>query len=478
MKKRIAILLTMVLVAGGLGSFAYAAEPVNEVRVEFITNWEYRTSGDTFNNHEVTGEKHWYTWLKNLPDDMEELVYEPNVTLESDLTFDFIHQEDSLIGTEPYQWSFDNIPDGEGEDAGMNFGSPNPYTVTFTPGFDASRSADITEFLQSDGMQVQTITVAVTPMVTPQEKMQELAVCVNAWEDNFVNPVITSATTDGPNVYLDLDEHEVWIAVHDEDEGIATCTFTITIEVTPKVDLVEFMPEVRVEWQEIYDSGTISESPVSGIADPDDEIGIWTWTATGSYEWEWSASCIRRVTFPRVTFPREIEIVPHEPMTGQKLVGWGIYTMQPLDDGTYRDDGVLFSFTNPDCVSEITIDRVFMFGLDGNVIYDSAEDGWFDNGLPWTEPIKPHETRFIGLPSCLREPGAKIEPIPITFVTVEISWSGSEKGLPLIGWQITGLQILDEDGNMIGPLQVVTESQTQMVNMEQVLIPEKPKEKK
>jgi len=166
----------------------------------------------------------------------------------------------------------------------------------------------------------------------------------------------------------------------------------------------------------------------------------------------------------------------HEPMTGQKLVGWGIYTMQLLDDGTYRDDGVVFSFTNPDCVSEITIDRVFMFGLDGNVIYDSAEDGWFDNGLPWTEPMKPHETRFIGLPSCLREPGAKIEPIPPTFVTVEIFWSGAKDGLPLIGWQITGLQILDEDGNRIGPLQVVAESQTQMVNMEQKLEPPKPKD--
>jgi hypothetical protein len=145
--------------------------------------------------------------------------------------------------------------------------------------------------------------------------------------------------------------------------------------------------------------------------------------------------------------------------------------MQDLGDEIYRDNGVLFSFTNPDCVSEITIDRVFMFGLDGNVIYDSAEDGWSYNGLPWTEPIKPHETRLIGLPSCLREPGAKIEPIPVTFVTVEISWSGSKKGLPLIGWQITHLQILDEDGNTIGPLQVVTESQTQMVNMKQRLKP-------
>jgi hypothetical protein len=208
------------------------------------------------------------------------------------------------------------------------------------------------------------------------------------------------------------------------------------------------------------------------------EAGEWTWSAgpwntEGSYEWHWEYHKARGVKWHLV---REI-MLQHEPMTGQKLVGWGIYAMQDLGDGTYLDNGVLFSFTNPDCVSEITIDRVFMFGLDGNVIYDSA-DGWFDNGLPWTEPMKPHETRFIGLPSCLREPGATIEPIPLTFVTVEIFWSGAKDGLPLIGWQIAGSQIRNEDGEEIGPPQGVHGRQTQMVNTAQVLVPKKPKEEK
>ena len=55
-KKIIGIVLAGVLVASGLGGFAYAqAQPANEVYACFNTKWEYAVPGDTFTNKEVTG---------------------------------------------------------------------------------------------------------------------------------------------------------------------------------------------------------------------------------------------------------------------------------------------------------------------------------------------------------------------------------------------------------------------------------------
>jgi len=299
----------------------------NEVGAEFITNWGYRTSGDAFTNQEVTGEKHWYTWLNNRPDDTGELVYEPNVTLDSDLTFDGVHEEYlTTMGPPTYVWSFDDVPEDDGEDAGVDFWSPQ-YPVTFTPGFNASRLADITEFLQSDGMQVQTLTIEVTPL----EEMKGLGVGVGAWEDDFVNPVIISATADGAHD-IDLAPDGHYASIWQEDPVVGdNWTITVVIEVTPKVGLVEFMPEVRVEWPEDYNSGTISGSSVSRTADPDDEIGTWTWSAVGEYAWQWYETRMRRVTFPRVipisvTFGTSVEYyLSEDTFTNEKVTGRKIW---------------------------------------------------------------------------------------------------------------------------------------------------------
>ena len=50
----------------------------------------------------------------------------------------------------------------------------------------------------------------------------------------------------------------------------------------------------------------------------------------------------------------------HASMTGQKLFGSGAYALFQVPDGTYLEHAGGFILTNPDCVSEITIDRVFI----------------------------------------------------------------------------------------------------------------------
>lgn len=57
----------------------------------------------------------------------------------------------------------------------------------------------------------------------------------------------------------------------------------------------------------------------------------------------------------------------HEPMVGQKLVG---------SEACGKATGILFYtmfiLTNPDCVSQITVDRVSVIGADGTVIYEGT----------------------------------------------------------------------------------------------------------
>ena len=151
----------------------------------------------------------------------------------------------------------------------------------------------------------------------------------------------------------------------------------------------------------------------------------------------------------------------YEPMPEQKLVGMGFYGTEPFGDET-----LVFTpmsvFTNPDCVSEITIDRISIFAEDGEVMYEGPllhPDG----KTPWTEPMGTHETRFI----IAFPPGMPMLPdltMPLNAITIEIFWSSTEEGLPLTGWQQCGCRRFDAEGNLID-LGVIWE--IQMVNMEQ-----------
>jgi ABC-type sugar transport system substrate-binding protein len=291
MRKRIvAIVLAAVLVAGGLGSFAHAQEPVNSVHAHFDTHWVYDSPGDEFTggDDEVTGRKEWHADLWNEPDDTVAPVTAAELTLDSELEIDWVEEENlTTMGPPTYEWSFGDVPEESDAHAGVAFGSPDPSPVIFTPGFDASRSADITEFTEPD---TQTLTITLTPRAT----IEGFHIHVDAWEDDLGNPVITSPVS-GDGINLDPDGH--WLDI--DPRGLVVddeWTTTVTIDVTPKVPELNFMPDVQVMRGEEVDSGTITGSSVSRPAG--DPVGTWTWSADGSYEWHWWDSVARRVTFP------------------------------------------------------------------------------------------------------------------------------------------------------------------------------------
>ena len=157
----------------------------------------------------------------------------------------------------------------------------------------------------------------------------------------------------------------------------------------------------------------------------------------------------------------------HQPMTGQKLVGMGGCSV----DGDAFFEGIL-TFTNPDCVSEITIEQLSIIKEDGTVIHEGELLDRYGDPLPMT--LGPHEGGIIVLRDYVAwhyglEPWAFRDFSPGGY-TVEIFWSGShQQGLPLIGWSITVLLELEEGGNVI--IGTAAGWSTEMVNMEQRLKP-------
>ena len=152
----------------------------------------------------------------------------------------------------------------------------------------------------------------------------------------------------------------------------------------------------------------------------------------------------------------------HEPMTGQKLVGYGFYGEHYIAElGGTLQLHTMFVFTNPDCVSKITIDRVFIFAYDGTILHEMAPSG--DDAS-----LEPHEVDGVELHDYI-----DLQDLLMP-VTVEIFWTCSHKnGLPLTGWTQTGYYTVDDENLVEGSV-----GETQMVNMNQVLTPvkeEKPK---
>ena len=161
----------------------------------------------------------------------------------------------------------------------------------------------------------------------------------------------------------------------------------------------------------------------------------------------------------------------HAPMTGQKLVGFG----SCMVDGDIYFEG-LFAFTNPDCVSEITIKQLSIIKDDGTVIHEGKLLDREGNPLPQT--LGPHEVGFIVLGDYVAryyglEPWA-LRDFPRGGYAVEIFWTKSHKnGLPLTGSSITNTLELEEGTNVI--IGQAAGWSNEMVNMEQKLTPEKPK---
>ena len=429
MKRIIAVLIIVSLLIGILGGFAYAQSPEDSVYVNFGTNYGYDVPGDNFTNGEVVGKKNWGSYMDRKG--ATSPATDVTLTLDSILTFDWINPEPYSMGP-PIEWRFGDVAPETGVNAGVGPGSP----VSFTPGFIASRSADATHFT-SAGTQTLTITV------TPQQELPNLNIDVNVQEDAYVTPNIVSPTTDetqgiwlweGKKLHIQIPNPQIPNPV----EG-TPYTYEVVIEVVPKVPEIEFMPDVGIGWGEKTTSGNASGASLThAIA----ELGTWTWSTTGNYYWEWTENLQRSVSFKGIS--KEIYTpVEHVPLTGQKLVGQGLFSSMPGGDTI----NTLFIFTNPDCIREVTINRVSIFRPDGLVAYEGP--------LLGAANIEAHQTSGVDLKEYFSHPETQV------FYTIEIFWSESQKGLPLTGWANTVVitQIGGENTN------IKSISQTPMVNM-------------
>ena len=179
----------------------------------------------------------------------------------------------------------------------------------------------------------------------------------------------------------------------------------------------------------------------------------------------------------------------HQPVTGQKLVGVAQLGKTPTG---HTSIGV-FRFTNPDCVSEIAIQQVSIMRGDGTVIYEGPylatkidEDGSISR-TPIYGPMKPHGIRVVRLDYLMKNPDAadpdrwltreEAWELNIAPYTLEVFWTGTKQGCPLTGWAETGMGWRYETPPewLEGPVPYESRglSWSQMVNVEQVLMPEK-----
>ena len=180
----------------------------------------------------------------------------------------------------------------------------------------------------------------------------------------------------------------------------------------------------------------------------------------------------------------------HQPMTGEKLVGTGRLGLQP--DGEWLS-GSWFLFTNPDCVGEITIERISIIRRDGKVIYEGSllelvrEDGEVVEERPITKPMKPHRIWGVPLGYFMKDPDAddpgrwltyeEARNLEFNHYTLEIFWTGTRQGLPLIGWAAESKRAADPALLGLGIVESelwkleTSHSRTPMVNMKQKLKP-------
>lgn len=150
----------------------------------------------------------------------------------------------------------------------------------------------------------------------------------------------------------------------------------------------------------------------------------------------------------------------------QKLVGQGTcveWTYPGETDVNHVDTG--FFLTNPDGVSEITIERISVFAYDGTVVYEGPLRVKVDHEWEvYTRPLKPHETLQTSL-SYYDLPELELE--VEMWYTVEVFWTWTDKeGLPLTGWAGSMNVVRDAGGEAID---IIMWGTTQMVNMEQAL---------
>jgi hypothetical protein len=243
----------------------------------------YKVSGDSFINKEVTVERWWRTNLLNLTDETGAAVTGLRLTLDSEVSFGGVEEEFlTTMGPPTYKWSLDDVPNGKYIATG---GWPydafvrRRSTSKFVPGYDVSRSFDKTVFSATG---VQTLTITLTPR---EESIDTVTITVHTDEDAFVDPVVLSySSASGGEVKIEQGGHRSQISFVPVELN-TPITVAVTLQVTPKVPLVHYIPGtgIRTERVSVPEKGITTGSSVSFTT----EVGTWTWSAEGDYVWDW-----------------------------------------------------------------------------------------------------------------------------------------------------------------------------------------------
>lgn len=315
MKKLISLLILVTFLILTVSGYATLIAPKaiaqtgNQVRVGFLTNWVHRVNGDSFTNAEVTGQRQWrISHIVNTLDETGEPVRALRVTLDSDLAFDWVDDDEYLtrMGPPTYEWYFGDLSEdykGRAIDAYVGFRQHN--LTKLSPGFDVSRSFDKSVFTATD---TQTVTITVTPR---EEWIRSVGLInVVTREGHLVDPVIISLSG-GENPWLSPDGRHS--AIRDIPVKLNTpVTVSVTIRVMPKVPKVEYKPNVRITVVRVHQEVTQGTTRGSSFSHTN-EAGTWTVSADGDYVWHWVANATPRLAValaPRVEQPR----VDQEPM--------------------------------------------------------------------------------------------------------------------------------------------------------------------
>jgi len=257
----------------------------NLVNVGFSEEYDYKVSGDSFINKEVTVEEWWRTNLLNISDETGAPVTGLRLTLDSEVSFGGVEDEFlTMRGPPTYEWFLGDIPDGE---TVVHTGGYWPWdayvrrssTSKLTPGYDVSRSFDKTVF-SAPG--IQTLTITLTPR---EESIDKVTIFVHTDEDAFVDPVVLSySATSGGDVKIEQGGHRS--GIHSVPvEHDTPLVVTVSLQVTPKVPLVHYKPGTSIlpHRFSVPDRGITTGSSVSFTT----EVGTWTWSADGDYVWDW-----------------------------------------------------------------------------------------------------------------------------------------------------------------------------------------------
>ncbi len=278
----------------------------NEVSVSFIEESNYRVSGDSFTNKEVATERWWRTNLLNLSDETGEPVTGLKLSLESDISFEgksegIEKDQMTRIGPPTYEWSLGDVPDGK--TIATNgwpwdaFVFSQSFPGKLAPGYDVSRSFDKTVFLTQG---IQTLTITFIPR---EESIDTVTIYVHTDEDQFVNPVVLSYfSNSGGEVKIEQSGHRSEIRSVSVELN-TPLTVTVTIQVTPKVPLVQYKPGTGINTERITvpENGITTGSSVSYTT----EVGTWTWSAEGDYVWNWG---VRAASDVNISFGRSSSI--------------------------------------------------------------------------------------------------------------------------------------------------------------------------